>query len=58
MSIDDIKNIKYFESFSNFKASRPNISLIFGLAVPFPFGGVLGKLKLNKPSVTDTIDAK
>ena len=55
--MDEIKNIRYLESFSSLKASRPSISLILGLSF-VAFGGVLGKLKLNKPSATETIAAR
>ena len=56
-NIDEIKNIRYLESFKSFNASRPSISLMLGLSL-VAFGGVLGKLKLNKPSATETTAAR
>ena len=54
MLIDEIKNIRKFLSFRSFSASRPKISLTFTLS-PFPLGGVVGKVKLNNPKITDAI---
>ena len=44
-------------SFNNLKASKPKISLIFGLSF-LALGGVLGKEKLKSPRATETSAAK
>ena len=49
--------MRKFLSFNNFSASNPKTSDTF-ISVPFAiFGGVLGKVKLNIPKISEAMEA-